>query len=100
MADVAVDSITSPSLVHVTIKESKTDQFRRGVDIYVGKTLNQICPVGALMVYIANRGSEDGPFFRFEDGRQLSKDRFVSEVRKTLSAAGINAKVYSGQFSE
>ena len=96
MADVAVDSITSPSLVRVTIKESKTDQFRRGVDIYVGKTSNQICPVGALMAYIASRGSEDGPFFRFEDGRLLTKDRFVSEVRKTLSAAGINAKVYSG----
>ena len=53
MSDIAIDSTASPSSVRVSIKASKTDQFRRGVDIYVGKTNNPISPVEALMAYIA-----------------------------------------------
>lgn len=63
MADVSVDSIEDPSVVKVRIKASKTDQFRRGVDIYVGRTHNQLCPVEALMTYVARRGKQQGPFF-------------------------------------
>ena len=96
MSDIAIDSIASPSSVRVSIKASKTDQFRRGVDIYVGKTNNPICPVEALTAYIARRGTDEGPFFKFEDDRLLTKDRFVSEVRKALLAASIEAKAYSG----
>ena len=49
MADVAVDSILPPSLVRVTIKESKTDQFRGSVDILSEKDREGICQVGATM---------------------------------------------------
>ena len=55
-----------------------------------------MCPVGAIMAYIALRGKEDGLFFRFQSGQMLTKHRFVSEVRKCISEAGINAKAYSG----
>ena len=100
MADVAVVSTISPSLVRVTVKESKTDLFRSGVSIYVGKTSNQICPVGALMAYIVIRGTGDGPFFRFKDSRLLTKDSFVSEVRKTLLAVGSMQKFTRGTVSK
>lgn len=96
MADISVDSIENPSVVKVRIKASKTDQFRRGVDIYVGRTHNQLCPVEALMTYVARRGKQQGPFFRFEDNRLLTKDRFITKVREALTQAGINAKAYSG----
>ena len=95
MADVSVDSIKNPSVVKVRIKASKTDQFRRGVDIYVGRTHNQLCPVEALMTYVARRGKQQGPFFRFEDNRLLTEDRFISKVREALTQAGINAKGHS-----
>lgn len=96
MADVSVDSIENPSVVKVRIKASKTDQFRRGVDIYVGRTHNQLCPVEALMTYVARRGKQQGLFFRFEDNRVLTKDRFISKVREALTQAGIDAKAYAG----
>ena len=53
MADISVNNSANPSVVKVKIKASKTDQFRRGVDIFVGRTHNQICPVEALMAYVA-----------------------------------------------
>ena len=36
--DVAVDDPTHPSMIQITIKQSKTDPFRKGIDLYVGKT--------------------------------------------------------------
>ena len=36
--DVTVDCISNPQMLKVKIKASKTDPFRLGVDIFVGKT--------------------------------------------------------------
>ena len=41
--DVAVDSHSSPSLVKMHLKTSKTDQEQKGADAYVGKT-GALCP--------------------------------------------------------
>ena len=96
ISDIAVDSIDAPSTIKLRIKASKTDQFRKGVDIFLGRTHNHLCPVEALLAYIAKRGKEQGLLFRFEDKRLLTKDRFVSRVREALSQAGVNEKLYSG----
>ena len=96
MGDVSVNSVANPSVVKVQIKASKTDQFRRGLVVYVGRTDNNQCPVAAILAYIARRGTDSGFFFRFEDGRLLTKDRFVAAVRRALSEAGIDASAYSG----
>ena len=95
MEDLTVDSIAAPSMVRARIKASKTDQFRRGADIFVGITHNQLCPVEAVLAYIAQQGTGPG-FFRFEDGRLLTKDCFISNVRSALSASGVDAKAYAG----
>ena len=36
--DVAVDNHKSPSVIRIHLWHSKTDQFGRGVDIYLGST--------------------------------------------------------------
>ena len=64
--------------------------------IHLGKTDNALCPVVALASYLAIRGSSSGPFFKFKDGSFLTRARFVSEVSKVLSAAGIDSSKYSG----
>ena len=46
--DVAVDNQASPSMIRVTLKRSKCDQFERGVDIIMGHTGQELCPVAAL----------------------------------------------------
>ena len=38
LADVSVDSHTAPSQICLRIKQSKTDPFREGVDIFLGST--------------------------------------------------------------
>ena len=36
---------SEPSVVRVSIKASKTDPFRKGVYVHLGKTGNDLCPV-------------------------------------------------------
>lgn len=51
---------------------SKTYPFRVGVDIFVGRTGNSLCPVTAVLAYKVARGSGPGPFARFSDGKPLT----------------------------
>ena len=87
--DVAVDNPTSPTAIRVHLKRSKCDQFGKGVEIFVGRTNTSICPVVAVLAYIAARGASEGPFFRFTNGQPLSKQAFVSNFRQALQAIGI-----------
>lgn len=61
--------LKNPKSLKVRIKASKTDPFRVGVDIYVGKTDNLLCPVIAMLTYLVVRGSGAGPLFKFQDGK-------------------------------
>jgi hypothetical protein len=94
--DVTVDCIRNPQMLKVRIKASKTDPFRIGVDIFVGKTGNVLCPVSAVLAYMALRGPGPGPLFQFRDGRPLTRTRLVQKVKEAISAAGINCAPYSG----
>ena len=94
--DIAIDNVKSPTLLQVHLKASKTDPFREGVDVYVGKSGNDIYPISAMSVYLSSRGGQDGPLFLFEDGTFLTKDRFVSAVREALKLIGIDPSKYSG----
>ena len=96
VADIAVDCQHNPRVVSVRIKMSKTDPFRRGVSIFLGKTDSDLCPVAALLSYLAKRGLAPGPLFRFDDGRPLTRLALVSEVRAALTVAGIDPAPYSG----
>ena len=94
--DIAVDSAAAPSFVRVTIKQSKTDPFRRGVDIFLGRTRTDLCPVAAILSYLTARGAGPGPLFSFEDGRWLTRSRFVAQVREALASAGVDQERYCG----
>jgi len=45
LSDISVDKRDNPYLLRVTIKQSKTGPFHRGVNIYLGTTDGLICPV-------------------------------------------------------
>ena len=66
ISDIAVDNSKSPAVVRVTIKTSKTDPFRKGVQLYL------VCPVTAMVSYLCVRGMSSGALFRFSDGRLLT----------------------------
>ena len=60
-SDIAVDSHENTSAISIQIKASKTDPFRQGTTIYLGATDTKLCPVKAILAYIAARGSKEGP---------------------------------------
>ena len=88
IADVARDSLAPPSVVSVNIKASKTDPFRQGTTIHLGRTAAELCPVAALLSYIAARGLQDGPLFHFEDGTPLSRPALYSEGGASITERG------------
>ena len=94
--DVRVDSHSSPQFLEVRIKASKTDPFRKGVTVYLGRTDGAICPVAASLAYMVSRGPAAGPFFTFGDGRCLTRERFVKAVRDALQRSGVDSSRYAG----
>lgn len=96
LSDVSVDSISDPKTLRVKIKASKTDPFRQGVDIFIGRTDNELCPVAAMLAFLAKRGQKEGMLFHFKDGKLLTRERFASRVRSVLTTAGMDCKPYSG----
>ena len=94
--DVAIDSPSDPSMVRIHLKKSKCDQFGAGSDIVVGRTNLAICPVAAILGFIAIRGVSPGPFFQDVQGQPMVKSRFVAAVRLILSAVGLPQQQYAG----
>ena len=96
--DVVLDDPLNPSLLEVRLKSSKTDPFRQGVSVIVGRTYSPqgLCPVVANVAYMVARGSAPGPYFTFEDDRALTRDRFVRAIRLALEAEGLQCNLYPG----
>ena len=53
-------------------------------------------PVAAILNYMVRQGSSSGPFFKFSDGRFLTRKRFVKAVQSALEQANINSAQYAG----
>ena len=53
--DVVVDDHKHPTMVQLSLKSSKTDPFWRGVQIVIRSTQDELCPVAALLAYLAVR---------------------------------------------
>jgi len=62
----------------------------------LGKTNDDLCPVTALLQYLAMRGGLPGALFQWQDGTPLSKIKFVEAVQQALSAANLPAQQHAG----
>lgn len=80
-ADVPFDSLETPLMIRAQLKVSKTDLFQARVHVFIGKTDNSVCPV---LAYLSVRPASDGPLFMFEDGRALTQQCLVTELRRCL----------------
>ena len=94
--DIAIDNWQQPSALQVHLKASKTDPTRQGVDPFIGRTYNALCPVVAMLKYLAIRGCSEGPLFRLQDGSPLTRPHLVDKVKATLRKAGVDPTHYSG----
>jgi hypothetical protein len=75
-------------VVQVIIKQSKTDPFRQGVNLYLGKRGEKLCPVSAIYGF---GGQVQALFLCFRTGHILPDDM----VAKVLHQAGLNDQHYS-----
>ena len=94
LSDISVDNPASPSVIKVRIKQSKTDPFRKGIDLYVGKTNSDLCLVTAILGYLLSRGNTPGPLFTYQDGSFLTRERLTRALREALAKAGLDASKY------
>lgn len=95
-SDVSVDSRANPQVLIVWLRHSKADPFGAGMHLYLGRTGDILCPVTAMLGYLAIRPATAGPLFVFHDNTFLSRARLVTHMRETLSQAGIQTAHFSG----
>ena len=98
LADIAIDSYESPSCLRLHLKASKTDPFRKGCFIHIGKGNFPLCAIHSLMTYLNDRGDKEGPLFLYQDGRSLSRASLTDWLRRILSAAGVPGTFSSHSF--
>ena len=93
----AIDSHTNPTMIKVVLGRMKTDQFNRGTAIYIGKTGSDICPVRAILQYLATHPTpRHGPLFVHQDGSPLTRAQFVHLLKEALAMRGVDHKQYTG----
>lgn len=91
--DVSVDDPEQPTVVRIYLRVSKCDQNGRGVAVFLGRVESPVCPVVALLSFMAVRGARPGPFFIKEDG---APGAFVTFLRGLLTETGLEASLFSG----
>ena len=96
LADVSVDSHSSPSQIRLRIKQSKTDPFRIGVDVFLGSIGQSICPVLAMLSYLSVRPATPGPFFITHTGSPLTRSLLVQHLHSALTDSGFDHSLYNG----
>ena len=94
--DISVDDIANPKSITIHVKKSKTDQSMKGAAVILVKTEQDLCPVAALLSYIAARGDSKGPFFLFKDGQYLTQSSLTFHLRQALSQVGLDPNCYAG----
>ena len=96
LSDVALDNHTNPSMIRLVLKQSKTDPFRQGMEIFVGRSGTNVCPVQALLYYIGIRPATPGPLFVLSTGLPLTRACLVANLQSALRQAGMEDKKYNG----
>ena len=96
LSDLTLHSHTNPSVMRLTIKQSKTDPFSQGINIFLGKTETAICPVRAIIDYITVRSPNPGPLFTLPTGAPLTRGYLVTQLQATLRKAGLDESQYNG----
>ncbi len=94
--DVQLEDVASPRWIRVRIKESKTNRLRVGAFVTLQRTDRDICPVRAVLEFMAIRAPGQGPFFTGQDGVGLTRRDFVVEVRRALVEKGVPEAGISG----
>ena len=78
VSDIRIDSRVEPEVLTVLLRHSKMDLFSAGTHLYLGQTNNTLCPVAAVLGYLAICPANPGPRFAFQDSTPLSQAHVVT----------------------
>jgi len=95
LQDISIDNRDNPRILKVNIKQSKTDPFRQGVQIYLGATDTPLCPILGILPYLARRGVRTGPLFPTEHGQGLTRQDFCTAINSILTELQLNCNQYN-----
>ena len=93
VSEVAINSRSAPTAVRLWFRRAKTHPIGRGVEIYLGVSGTAVCPVPALMRYLAVHLPGDGQLFVWENSQPLTRMTFVTHLRRGLQSAGFMSQL-------
>ena len=93
---IAIDNMSNPRMLKVHIKCLKTDPFKVGLDIFIARMKDDLCPVAAILAWLVKRGNASGPLFHFQTGHPLSCSTFVRCFKEALASANIDSSGFTG----
>ena len=82
----------------VRLKVSRTDHFRQGQTIVIGKTKSPLCPISAMVVYLNSRplSSDSRPLFTYVSGGLLTREKLTRKTRLLISKGGLDQREFAG----
>ena len=95
LQDISIDHRDNPNVLRIHVKQSKTDPFRQGVQIYLGATNTNVCPILGILPYLALRRTQPGPLFLTENGQGLTRQIFCTALNSVLSELQDNCNWYN-----
>jgi len=95
LEDIAVDSKRKPRVLQLLLKQSKTDPFKQGAKVYLGATGSTICPIMAVLSYLAKRSSWSGPLFITKEGKGWTSAIFRAALKSLLGELKVNKQCYN-----
>ena len=93
--DIAVDNRKKPCLLQLFLKQSETNQFRQGIKVYAGTTDSSICPVKAVLSYLAKRNSQPGPLFITKEDKGWTSAMFCTAFKSLLIELKLDKQCYN-----
>ena len=96
LSDIALDTHNNPTMLAVTLKQSKTDPFRLGVTLFMGRTGDIVCPVKGLTSFLGVRPKGHGPLFTYQGGSYLTRAQLVTALKDALSQLGVDHTRFNG----
>lgn len=90
-----------PDLAIIHLKQSKTDPFRKGIDIQLHKLNTLLCPYKALVNYLQIRTAKQpcnpsDPLFITDSLTALDRNFFISKLKLLIKSCGLNPDSYNG----
>ncbi len=89
-ADISVDNHSSPSYLAIRIKASKTDPFRQGVTIYLGRTRG---PTRSQITYTLTQSSFQNNKSVYKTTNQFSKQQISFQNKKPVFKTQISSQI-------